>query len=74
MPALVAAQEYVFPISLERQFAVSIVALEFPRGGISQGRQWRLVDGSVRFVAETIELVTWQALATRAGGEVIGNY
>lgn len=39
-------------------------------GGVQSG----LVDGSVRFISETIELVTWQALATRAGGEVIGSY
>jgi prepilin-type N-terminal cleavage/methylation domain-containing protein/prepilin-type processing-associated H-X9-DG protein len=31
-------------------------------------------DGSVRFVAQTIALNTWQALATISNGEVIGNY
>ncbi len=30
-----------------------------------------LGDGSVRFVKNTINLTTWQALGTRAGGEVI---
>jgi prepilin-type processing-associated H-X9-DG protein len=30
-----------------------------------------LADGSVRFVRETIDLKTWQALGTIAGGEVI---
>jgi len=29
-----------------------------------------LADGSVRFIADTIDMVTWQALGTRAGGEV----
>jgi prepilin-type processing-associated H-X9-DG protein len=29
-----------------------------------------LVDGSVRTIAETIDLQTWRAIATRAGGEV----
>jgi prepilin-type processing-associated H-X9-DG protein len=30
-----------------------------------------LADGSVRFVAETIELSTWRGLATRQGDEVV---
>ncbi|QEG41350.1 DUF1559 domain-containing protein [Roseimaritima ulvae] len=30
-----------------------------------------LMDGSVQFKAETIDLVTWRALSTRAGGEVV---
>ncbi|OWK44369.1 DUF1559 domain-containing protein [Fimbriiglobus ruber] len=33
-----------------------------------------LCDGSVRFVSNSISLQTWQSLATRAGGEVVGNY
>ena len=33
-----------------------------------------LGDGSVRFVSETINQLTWAALATRAGGEVVGAY
>jgi prepilin-type N-terminal cleavage/methylation domain-containing protein/prepilin-type processing-associated H-X9-DG protein len=33
-----------------------------------------LGDGSVRFVAQTIDPTTWRAIATRAGGEVVGNY
>ncbi len=33
-----------------------------------------LCDGSVHFVTNGINLKTWQALATRAGGEVIGDY
>ncbi len=32
-----------------------------------------MCDGSVHFVANSVSLQTWQALATRAGGEVIGN-
>ena len=33
-----------------------------------------LADGSVRFVSDTIKLSTWRALATRRGGEVVGDY
>ncbi len=32
-----------------------------------------LGDGSVRFVSQAISLGTWRAVATRAGGEVIGS-
>ena len=33
-----------------------------------------LCDGSVRFVRDAIDLATWRGLATRAGGEVLGDY
>ncbi len=32
-----------------------------------------LMDGSVRFVNNSISQTTWRALATRVGGEVLGN-
>ena len=32
-----------------------------------------ICDGSTRFVSETVNLRTWQILATPAGGEVIPN-
>ncbi|HUT94912.1 MAG TPA: DUF1559 domain-containing protein [Thermoguttaceae bacterium] len=34
------------------------------------GADFALVDGSVRFISETIELATYRALSTRRGGEV----
>jgi prepilin-type processing-associated H-X9-DG protein len=33
-----------------------------------------LCDGSVRFVSENIDLAIWRSLATRMGGEVVGDY
>ncbi len=33
-----------------------------------------LCDGSVHFVQYSINLTTWRALGTRAGGEVVGEY
>jgi hypothetical protein len=36
-------------------------------GGVNVG----FMEGSVKFIKETINLNTWAALATKAGGEVI---
>ena len=33
-----------------------------------------LLDGSVRFVGDAVDLVTWRALATRAGGETVRDF
>jgi prepilin-type processing-associated H-X9-DG protein len=43
------------------------------RSAHSGGINLLLCDGSVHFVSNGISLGTWRALATRAGGEVIGN-
>ncbi|NNJ25407.1 DUF1559 domain-containing protein [Alienimonas chondri] len=39
----------------------------------SGGAQMGMVDGSVQFFSETIDLTTWNALGTRKGGEVIDD-
>jgi prepilin-type N-terminal cleavage/methylation domain-containing protein/prepilin-type processing-associated H-X9-DG protein len=44
------------------------------RSDHSAGGNFLFGDGSVHFVRQTIDLTTYQALGTRAGGEVIGNY
>ncbi len=38
------------------------------------GAQFALADGSVRFMSENMDLKTYQALATRQGGEVVGEF
>lgn len=45
-------------------------AASFHPGGVESA----LCDGSVRFVAETIQLPVWQALSTRAKQEVISEF
>jgi prepilin-type N-terminal cleavage/methylation domain-containing protein/prepilin-type processing-associated H-X9-DG protein len=40
----------------------------------SGGVNVALADGSVRFMSNSITLVTWQALATRAGNETLGDF
>jgi prepilin-type N-terminal cleavage/methylation domain-containing protein/prepilin-type processing-associated H-X9-DG protein len=45
-----------------------------PSSWHSHGVNVLLCDGSARFVNDAIDLGTWRALGTRAGGEVIGDY
>ncbi len=49
-------------------------ALVSARSAHTGGVQVTLVDGSCRFISENIDLNTWHALATRSGGEVIGEF
>jgi prepilin-type N-terminal cleavage/methylation domain-containing protein/prepilin-type processing-associated H-X9-DG protein len=44
------------------------------RSGHSGGVNALLGDGSVRFVGNTVALAAWRSLATRAGGEVSGDF
>jgi prepilin-type N-terminal cleavage/methylation domain-containing protein/prepilin-type processing-associated H-X9-DG protein len=48
--------------------------LKTARSRHTNGVNLCLCDGSVRFVNNGVSFVTWQALATRAGGEVVGDY
>jgi prepilin-type N-terminal cleavage/methylation domain-containing protein/prepilin-type processing-associated H-X9-DG protein len=44
------------------------------RSNHSGGVNMLLCDGSVRFVTNNIDLTTWRAISTRAGGEVVKEY
>lgn len=50
-------------------FAV-VTSRSYHSGGVNS----LLMDGSVRFVAQTIERNVWRALGSRDGGEVIGDF
>ncbi len=39
-------------------------------GGVQVG----MADGSVRFISENLDLLTWQLLGSRGDGEIIGEY
>jgi prepilin-type N-terminal cleavage/methylation domain-containing protein/prepilin-type processing-associated H-X9-DG protein len=52
----------------------SVGAWAAARGKHSGGVNVALCDGSVRFVGDGVDLRTWRALGTRAGGEVVGDY
>jgi hypothetical protein len=43
------------------------------RSNFAGGVNVCLGDGSVRFVRDSINLVTWRAMATRSGGEVFSD-
>ncbi len=49
-------------------------ALTAARSAHSGGVTVLLCDGSVRFIGENIDLDNWRALATRGGGEVVGEF
>ncbi len=50
------------------------ITLNFARSLHTGGVTVALADGSVRFVSNSIALTTWQALGSRAGMEVVGEF
>ena len=54
-------------------YQYTAVGFRTARSRHSGGVNLQLGDGSVRFVANGISLVTWRSLATRNGGEVLGS-
>jgi len=50
-------------------FAV-VTSRSYHTGGVNS----LLMDGSVRFVSQTIDRIVWRALESRDGGEVVGDF
>jgi len=48
----------------------AVTSRSYHAGGVNV----QLMDGSVRFVTNSIDPTTWRALGTRNGGEVVGPY
>jgi prepilin-type N-terminal cleavage/methylation domain-containing protein/prepilin-type processing-associated H-X9-DG protein len=48
-------------------FCSHVAASSYHTGGVNVG----MADGSVRFVSDSIDFATWQAMGTRAGGETL---
>ncbi len=57
-------------VSVGSTTEVEIYARSYHPGGVLSG----FADGSVHFIPETIQRATFQALATRHGGEVVSDY
>jgi prepilin-type N-terminal cleavage/methylation domain-containing protein/prepilin-type processing-associated H-X9-DG protein len=55
------------PSSLRCPLCMHIAASSYHSGGVNIG----MADGSVRFVTDNIAFSTWQALGTRAAGDIV---
>ncbi len=70
-PAAATSPQYDPDMPLLRANDQYLTARSRHSGGVNVS----LCDGSVRFVRNSIDLVTWQALSSANGGEVIsGDY
>ena len=47
-----------------------VAASSYHSGGVNLG----MGDGSVRFVSDSVDFITWQGVGTRSGGEVLSNF
>ena len=61
------AQDY--PATYDYASATMIGASSHHPGGVNVG----MLDGSVKFIKDSVNLGTWGALATKAGGEVLSS-
>jgi prepilin-type N-terminal cleavage/methylation domain-containing protein/prepilin-type processing-associated H-X9-DG protein len=71
--------DYLVPVANGSGGAGSLQAYEQLRvcafgSNHTGGANFTLADGSVRFIARSVALATLEALATRAGGEVVGDF
>jgi len=58
-----------YPATFDYAAATLIGASSYHSGGVNVG----FLDGSIKFVKDSISQATWNAIATRAGGEVISS-
>jgi prepilin-type processing-associated H-X9-DG protein len=49
--------------------ASMIGASSYHPGGVNVG----FLDGSVKFIKDSVSLQTWGSVATKAGGEIVGS-
>lgn len=64
----------VVPINSRKNPAVHGALVEMSFGSYhTGGAMFSIADGSVRFMTESLDIAVYQALATRAGGEVVSH-
>jgi prepilin-type N-terminal cleavage/methylation domain-containing protein len=64
---------YMTPPNATANYSNVNIRLSAFGSGHPAGANFCMSDGSVKFISETINMVTYQALSTRAGGEVIAS-
>jgi hypothetical protein len=62
------------PNSRSCGFFTALRAVMPPSSKHVGGVHLQMADGSVKFVSQNIDLVLWQALGSRNGGEIIGDF